>query len=186
MFIIGEITVDDSIAGTKFACDLQLCKGACCTFPGGRGAPLTDNEAVILERIYPTVRPYLPAEHTAVIERTGIIEGDPGNYATPCVNGRACVFVYFDNDIAKCAIEKAFHDGKTEFQKPISCHLFPVRTRRNGTEIHYEYFSECDPSLERGRREDIPLHRFAAGPLARAFGTAWTDTLNETITNEQR
>jgi hypothetical protein len=56
MFIIGEITVDPSVSGTKFACDLDSCKGACCTFPGGRGAPLADTEVIEIERAYPVIK----------------------------------------------------------------------------------------------------------------------------------
>ncbi len=181
MFIIGEITVDPSVSGTKFACDLDSCKGACCTFPGGCGAPLADSEVQEIEHAYPVIREYLPAEHIAVIERNGLIDGVPGDHATQCVDGRACVFVYYDGAIAKCAIEKAFYEKKLSWQKPLSCHLFPIRIRKDGKEIHYEYFSECVPALNRGIRENIELHRFVAAPLERAFGIPWTKELNETI-----
>lgn len=185
MFIIGEISVDPSVSGTKFACDLDSCKGACCTFQGGRGAPLSDEELQEIERAYPVVKEYLPAEHIAVIERNGLIDGKPGDYATQCVDGKACVFVYYDGSIAKCAIEKAFYEKKVVWQKPISCHLFPIRIRKDGKEIHYEYFSECVPALNKGIRENIELHRFVAAPLERAFGVSWTKELNETITKNR-
>ena len=181
MFVIGEITVDDSVSGTKFACDLARCKGACCTFPGGRGAPVTDEEARIMERLYPVVASMLPAEHRAVVEREGFVDGDPGDHATPCLNGRACVYVYYEGEIAKCAFEKAYRDGMTDWPKPLSCHLFPIRRGKGGTEIHVESFSECAPALERGRTEDIPLHRFIAVPLERAFGAHFVETLRTTI-----
>lgn len=182
MFIIGEIAVDDSVLGTKFACDLESCKGACCTFPGGRGAPITDDEAGMIERNFPLIKEYLPAEHLAVIERFGLVDGGPGNYATQCVDGKACVFVYFDGDIAKCAFERSFVERRSSWQKPLSCHLFPIRIRKDGKEIHYEYFSECEPALERGKTDDVALHRFVSAPLERAFGPEWNTNLNETLT----
>jgi Fe-S-cluster containining protein len=185
MYIIDEITVDDSISGTKFACDLNVCKGACCTFPGGRGAPLSDDEVGEIQRAFPMIRQFLPKEHLAVIEQDGLVDGSSGNFATQCVDGKACVFVYFDGEIAKCAFERGFAEQITSWQKPLSCHLFPVRIRKDGTEIHYEYFSECEPALERGRNEDIDLYQFVAAPLERAFGTNWTQQLNETINTKR-
>ncbi len=181
MFIIGEITVDASVTETRFGCDLNACKGACCTFPGGRGAPLNDSEIAEIERAFPVIRAYLPPEHRSVIERHGLIDGTSGNYATPCVDGKACVFVYYDGDIAKCSFERAFYEKKIAWQKPVSCHLFPVRIGRNGTEIHYEYFSECEPALARGKKEGLRLSEFAAVPLARTFGTEWNESLQHHV-----
>jgi hypothetical protein len=181
MVIIGEISVDNSVSETRFACDLNACKGACCTFPGGRGAPLNDNEVSEIAQAFPIMKDYLPAVHLETIEQEGLIDGEPGNYATQCVDGKACVFVYYDGDIAKCAFERAFYEKKTTWPKPISCHLFPIRIRKEGKEIQYEYFSECVPALARGEKEDIPLHRFVSAPLERAFGMIWYQQLNETI-----
>jgi Fe-S-cluster containining protein len=185
MILIGEIAVDDSVLGTKFACDLNACKGACCTFPGGRGAPLADAEVAEIEQAFPAVKQYLPELHAAVIERNGLVDGSPGNYATQCVDGKACVFVYYDGDIAKCSFERAFYEKKISWHKPLSCHLFPLRIRKDGNEVHYEYFSECHPALERGSSEGIPVHRFVAAPLERAFGAQWVRDLNETINTKR-
>ncbi len=181
MFTIGEISVDDSVAATKFACDLNACKGACCTFPGGRGAPLNDDEIQQIERAFPIVKEYLSKEHLAVIDRGGLVDGEEGNYATHCVEGKACVFVYYEKNIATCSFERAFHEKKISWQKPISCHLFPIRIRRDGKEIHYEYFSECGPALTKGKEENISLHHFVSAPLERAFGKEWTEQLNNII-----
>lgn len=182
--IIDEITVDDSVARTKFSCDLTLCKGACCTFPGGRGAPLRDDEVSFIAQSFPIIEEYLPAEHRAMIQRAGLVDGNPGNYATQCVDGKACVFVYYDGEIAKCAFERAYHEKKISWPKPLSCHLFPIRHRRldeHAQEIHYEYFSECEPALAKGNRENTDLHRFVSAPLQRAFGESWISQLNDEI-----
>ena len=185
MFTIGEISVDDSVAEVKFSCDLDVCKGACCTFPGGRGAPLHDNEIGEIARAFTVIKEYLPAEHLDVIKRDGLIDGEPGNYATQCVEGKACVFVYYDGEIAKCAFERAFYEKKHDWQKPVSCHLFPIRMRRDGKEIHYEYFSECLPALEKGKNGNIALHRFVSAPLERVFGKMWCQKLNETLNTKR-
>jgi hypothetical protein len=184
MFTIAEIEVHQSIAETKFACDLNACKGACCTFPGGRGAPLQDDEVLEIEKAFPIIKSYLPELHTTVINTFGLIDGNKGNYATQCVDGKACVFVYYDNNIAKCAFESAFYKGEILWQKPLSCHLFPIRigrTEQNGKEIHFEFFSECTPALNKGREENIALSQFVSIPLERVFGKEWTEQLNKRI-----
>lgn len=183
MFVIGDISVHPSVAETKFACDLERCKGACCTFPGGRGAPLRDEEVAELQRAYPVVEAYLPERHRYTIERNGMVEGSPGNYATQCVEGAACVFVLYDGAVAKCAIEQAFLEGRIGWRKPESCHLFPIRRSRDGKSIHFEYFHECEPALERGRRENIGVHAFSDAPLTRVFGREWTERLRQELTD---
>jgi len=188
MITIAEIHVDDSVLTTKFACDLNACKGACCTFPGGRGAPLQDNEIGEIEHAFPIIKEYLSSKHLAIIERDGLVDGSAGNYATQCVDGKACVFVYYDGDIAKCAFERAFYENKITWQKPVSCHLFPIRIGKaqvNGKEIHYEFFSECTPALNKGEQENIPLHQFVSAPLVRVFGESWNRQLNETFNTKR-
>ncbi|MDD8017917.1 MAG: DUF3109 family protein [Bacteroidota bacterium] len=181
MVVIDNIIVHESVAETKFACDLKVCKGACCTFPGGRGAPLLDEEVFEIEKAFPFIETLLPPEHLSAIENHGLVDGFAGNYATQCVDGKACVFVYYENDIAYCAFEKAFVEKKIQFRKPISCHLFPIRVDRDGNGIHFEYFSECDPALENGKQQNISVHRFAKEPLERTFGKKWTEKLTHHI-----
>ena len=56
------------------------------------------------------------------------VVGEDGGKETPLVHGKECVYVFFDQkNIAKCAIEAAYREGKIEYKKPISCELYPVR-----------------------------------------------------------
>ncbi|MGN6645376.1 MAG: DUF3109 family protein, partial [Cytophaga sp.] len=57
MISLGNAVVSDDIAEKFFVCDLLKCKGACCV-EGDMGAPLDVEEALILEEIYPIVKPY--------------------------------------------------------------------------------------------------------------------------------
>lgn len=181
MFTIDEITVDESVVETHFACDLLKCKGACCTFPGGRGAPLRDDEVQEIVTWYPAIESMLPELHKKTIAEHGLIEGERGMLATQCVDGKACVFVYYEGEIAKCAFEKAFQEGKIPWRKPISCHLFPIRMQYSANKMQYEYFHECEPALERGKNENIPLYKFVQEPLRRALGNTWTEHLVKEI-----
>ena len=174
MFLIQETVVDGSIATTKFACDLGRCKGACCTLQGGMGAPLLDREIDEIRNAFPAVKKYLSQEHLHTINEQGLFEGQPGEFSTTCVNHRACVFVTFEDGIARCSFEKAYLNGEIRWRKPISCHHFPIRI--DGAErkrLRYEFLAECAPALERGEREGIYLSDFLQDSLTREFGAEW-------------
>ncbi len=176
MFIIQDTIVDGPIATTKFACDLGRRKGACCTIPGGRGAPLLDSELDEIRAAFPTVKKYLSQMHLQTIEERGLFEGRPGNYTTTCVQNRACVFVTFENGIAKCSFEKAYLQREIGWRKPISCHLFPLRVDNGSrTRLRYEFPAECSPALERGDREEVFLSDFLKDALSRALGQEWCE-----------
>jgi len=172
--MVDHPLIDSEIPRTRFACDLQRCKGACCTMPGHRGAPLLDAELEEIEIAYHIIRKYLSFKHKDVIEQQGWKQGRPGDYTTQVVDRQACVFVVFENGIAKCAFEKAFLNREIQWRKPISCHLFPIRVSQHPpVALRFEYIVECKPALERGQREEILLWRFLETPLVRAFGAEW-------------
>lgn len=174
MVEVRQTLIDDPVARVKFACDLLACKGACCTLPGGKGAPLLDSELQQLENAFPIVRSYLSKEHLAAIAQNGLYEGKPGSYTTLCFNNRACVFVLYEAGIAHCAFEKAFSEGKLKWRKPLSCHLFPVRVDHGLTErLRYEQIAECEPASKRGEQEQIFLSDFLREALLRAYGQEW-------------
>jgi hypothetical protein len=183
MFVIGEAILEDQIAREFFSCDLAACRGACCTLPGCRGAPLADHETDILQLLYPVVRKYLPERHRQVAEDVGLFEGEPGDFATTSVAQRECVFVYYEGDIAKCSLEKAFLVGETTWRKPVSCHLFPIRVSGTGSaRLRYEQISECRPARVEGRKKEVTVGEFLLGPLARIYGDEWCRRLRDEIT----
>jgi hypothetical protein len=163
-----KIEIDKKILELHFACDLKECKGACCNVYGGSGAPLLEEEIPLIENNLEIVKQYLSEVPTNYINKKGFWEIDEdGTPSTVCINKRDCVFVYYDNDVAKCAIEKAFFDGKISFRKPISCHLFPIRIRDN--KLVYEEFAVCDSALKKGKEENIALVKFLKEALIRKF-----------------
>jgi hypothetical protein len=174
MFIVGRVVVDDAIRDTAFCCDPHVCKGACCCLPGGRGAPLEHNEVLEIEKAYPAVRRYLPEKSLAVIASGGLVDGQPGNYATRCVEDKECVFAYFEDGIAMCSFESVYLEGASTWRKPISCHLFPVRVRTFSEDfLHYEAIDECEGGRNRGTTREIRLHDFLKEPLVRKYGEDW-------------
>lgn len=174
MFVIGDIAVEEKITNEHFACDLGKCLGACCTLPGGRGAPLEDDEIMKIEKAFPHAVQHLSKKHKDYIGTFGAIEGVPGSYATVCIDDQACVFVYHDGGVARCSIEKAYNEGKTDFRKPISCHLFPIRVSgHDGARIRYEEISQCSDAKDRGKTEKVTLYEFLKEALTRKFGGEW-------------
>ena len=174
MFVIGEVVIDDPVGEASFACDLHACRGACCTLPGGRGAPLEDAETEAIERAFPLAKQFLSGKSLRAIEAAGLVEGPPGDYATPCIESRECVFAFFEEGIARCSFEAAYERGLTDWRKPLSCHLFPIRIRQFGEDfLRYEMIDECAPGRRKGELERVPLASFLKGPLVRRYGEVW-------------
>ena len=187
MFVSNIIPVEDvlvrsEVFNIKFDCDLEKCKGACCTLESEFGAPLSEDEVGKIDKILDIIKDYLPKRHVDEIEENGFYENKSGEFLTRSINNKACVFVYYDGNIAKCGIEKAFTDGKTKFKKPISCHLFPIRVSKfGGAVLRYEKFSECKPALEKGEKNKLTLIDFCKESLTRLNGKKWYSKLKEII-----
>lgn len=179
------VEIQDKIVSTqiferKFVCDLNACKGACCIH-GDAGAPITIEEASILEDDLERIKPYMRSEGIAAVEKTGVFYVDPENdFGTTLVNGEECAFVFFDDQgITKCAIEAAYNDGKTAFKKPISCHLYPIRLKQfdDFTAVNYDHWDICAPACQCGEKLNVPVFRFLKEPLIRAFGEEFYNEL---------
>ena len=178
------IQVEDKIISLdvfekQFVCDLNACKGACCV-EGDSGAPLLDEEAEILDRIYEKLKPYMTQEGILEVENKGVaIYDSDGDLTTPLVNNRECVFAVQENGITKCSIETAFIDKKVDFIKPISCHLFPIRIKqyRDFDAVNYEEIKICKPACECGNQLEIPVYVFLKDPLIRKYGKKWYEKL---------
>ena len=165
----------------QFVCDLNACKGACCV-EGDSGAPLTVKEEKKLNTIYEKVKPYMREGGISEIEKRGVAVFDSeGELTTPLVNNRECAFVVNENGISKCAIEKAYLDEKTDFKKPISCHLFPIRIKeyKDFDAVNYEELKICKPACECGSKLEVPVYAFLKEPLIRKYGENWYKKLLE-------
>ena len=177
MLAIGDTLVSDEIIEKHFVCDLNACKGACCV-KGDYGAPLEEEELKELEKVYPKVKPYLPATGVKAIEKQGLyLRYNTGEWVTPLVKGKECAYTIFETDgTAKCGIEKAYFEAKISFRKPISCHLYPIRLNkhRSGLEAaNYDRWSVCRPACKLGDSLKVPIYKFLKDALIRKYGKAW-------------
>jgi hypothetical protein len=175
MLQIENTLISLDLIEKKFCCHLEKCMGACCV-KGDSGAPLSEEEVKIIPQIIENIKPYLRREGVEAIEKQGthIIdrEDEP---VTPLINGEECAYTVFEKGIAKCGIEKAYNEGVTDFRKPVSCHLYPVRVRKyeKFLAVNYEKWEICVPALKYGEKVGVPIYEFVKEALIRKFGEEW-------------
>ena len=175
MIAIDNTIVSEHLLDKKFVCDLAACKGECCV-AGDSGAPLEEEEISLLEDVLDTVKPYLPASGVKAIEKQGVfVIDDDGDYTTPLVDGKHCAFTIFENDVAKCGIEKAFTNKKGSWKKPISCHLYPVRITKfkEYDAVNYHQWDICKPACSCGEKLNVAVYKFLREPLIKKYGEGW-------------
>lgn len=181
---VGKVLLSTEIVTEYFCCDLSACHGQCCV-DGESGAPLTLDEAAELERLLPTIEDSLLAEARKVIADQGVAYVDvEGDLVTSIVNGQDCVFTCYEDGCCLCAAERAYREQLTDWCKPISCALYPIREKRlsNGyVGLNYHRWSVCDPARRKGQELRLPLYRFLKSPLTRRFGEAWYKELEATV-----
>ncbi|MCB0705460.1 MAG: DUF3109 family protein [Saprospiraceae bacterium] len=185
MLLIDDILVSDALIEEQFVCNLNACKGACC-WEGDWGAPLEKKEIQILERIYPDIKPFLDSAGIQVIEEKGlsVYYEEAESEGTPLLENGACAYLTYDqNGTAKCGIERAWEAGKTDFKKPISCHLYPVRVKEKkqsmGFEaLNYDRWDICSAACELGKSLQVPVYRFVKDAIIRKYGRSFYDQLD--------
>lgn len=184
MIAIDNILVSDEVVQEHFVCDLNKCKGGCC-IDGDAGAPLEDQELEYIREAYDQVKPYLPQRAVEEIERQGLYVYDREfGWVTPTINSEICVYgIYDENGIVKCGIEQAYNDGKVKWKKPLSCHLYPIKTQKSSDGsldlVNYEPRAElCAGGCKLGSRLKVPAYVFLKEALVRKYGEEFYDALD--------
>lgn len=176
MIQVQDTIISDDIFEECFICDLCKCKGQCCV-DGESGAPLLQEEFEQIQRILPQIWDDLSDKAKKLIDKQGIAYTDyDGELVTSIINGEECVFTFFDSDgICKCAIDNAYRDGKIDVEKPISCHLYPIRINqyKDYAAVNYHRWSVCKPAVDLGNKEGVKIYQYLKEPLIRRFGKDW-------------
>jgi len=182
MIEIGDKVVSAELILKKFCCDLSRCKGTCCV-EGDSGAPLEPSEVKALRKYYKVYSKFMTADGRNVISKTGYSTKDPdGDIVTPLVNNSECAYSYKEDGVTKCAVEKAFLDGLTDFRKPISCHLYPLREVKfsNGTVgLQFHEWEVCEGAAALGEKLGLPIYRMLREPIISRYGAEFYDALQE-------
>lgn len=178
MLQIGNVLVSLDVVERYFCCDLDKCLGECC-IEGDAGAPITEEEYDELKRVLPQVWDDLSPQAKDVIREQGVgYVDEEGDLVTSIVDGKDCVFTcHGANGMCYCAVEKAYREGRINFYKPISCHLYPVRVTEYATctALNYHRWKICKAAEVLGRKKQLRLYRFLEQPLVRRFGREWYD-----------
>ena len=179
MLIVDDCIISDNLADVCFCCDIEACHGACCV-EGDSGAPLDDDEEEILRSILPRVSSYMSPAGRAVVERVGVaVRDSDGDLGTPLIDGGECAYSVQQDGKTLCAIEMACRAGDTEWLKPISCHLYPVRIEDYGEfkAVNYHEWDICKHAVVCRKQNSVPLYVYLREPLIRRFGKQWYDEL---------
>lgn len=180
MLQIQDTLVTLDIVERFFCCDLEKCLGECC-IDGDAGAPITPEEEEQIRRALPDIWDDLLPSAQRAIEEGGISYIDvESDLVTQIVDGKNCVFTcYGEGGLCLCAIEKARREGRTACEKPISCHLYPLRVKQypTWTAVNYHQWKICKCAEVLGRAKGLRVYQFLKEPLIRRFGQAWYDEL---------
>jgi hypothetical protein len=172
MLRIDDIIFSLDILEKKFVCDLADCHGSCCR-DGDSGAPLSDEEVKVLSEIWPSIKEYMRPEGLKAVEEQGtsVVDFENDN-VTPLIADAECAYTILEDGIFRCAIEKAWSEGKINFQKPISCHLFPVRIKKfsDFLAVNYQELPLCAGARKKGSGDGVFLYEFLKEPLIRVVG----------------
>ncbi len=187
MIAIDNVLVSDEVIEEQFVCDLSKCKGGCCE-DGDAGAPMEKWELDKLNDWFDTIEPYMTPEGKAEVKKQGRYVYDVHfGWVTPTINGGICVYAHRDElGIIKCGIEQAYNEGKVDWKKPLSCHLFPIKTSKSKQDPDLEYVNYepredlCSAGCKNGKKLKVPVYVFLKEALIRKYGENFYNALDAT------
>ena len=176
MFLINGILISDLLFEEHFECDLDKCRGACC-HEGDFGAPVTHGEIREIEKILYLALKKLPDENVKKIHEEGFSRyyAEPEFIGTNLLEDGSCVFLRRnEKGISLCVLETIFYEGGSQWKKPVSCELFPLRVSKSeikGFEaINYYEWDICSDACKLGKLKKTPVFRFVKNALIRKYG----------------
>lgn len=184
MLIVKDVLISDDLVEEQFHCALEVCKGACC-WEGDFGAPLEDEEIKLIENDLDKIKSYLDPPSLILLEKVGFSEyyGEIDETGTTLHPDGACVFLTKSKDGGfRCGIELAWEDGESSLRKPISCHLYPIRRKRNPDlgfdALNYDRWDICKAACTLGKKKKLPLYKFSKEAIIRAYGLDFYNELD--------
>jgi hypothetical protein len=176
MLQIDDTIVSLDLLDQYFCCNLSACKGICCV-EGDEGAPLDSEEIASIEAVLPLLWDKLSGDAQTVIKQQGVAYIDrEGDLAVSTVHGAECVFADKGEDgIWSCLIEQLYNEGKTTFKKPVSCHLYPIRTKQLSLchAVNYHKWHVCKDAVIAGKKQQLFVYQYLKEPIIRKFGAEW-------------
>lgn len=181
MFFIEDVMVSEGLKTLQFACDLEKCKGLCCV-DGDLGGPVTQEEEDWIVSNRDLYLDYLNEDAKKVVLEEGLIYKEDGGAYTPLLEeAGACVYLAEDTDgIQKCIFERLYFEGKIDFRKPLSCHLFPLLVSENeySKVLSFEKRATCNGCFNSSNPLMVEFEKDA---LTRKFGAEWVSKLYDAL-----
>jgi hypothetical protein len=184
VIIIDNVFISDEVAEEQFVCDLIKCKGGCC-LEGDAGASLEPEERTEIENAYPVIENMLPQESRKMVKEKGFYwQHDEFGTVTPTLSNGICVYATIEKGVIHCAFEQAYNQGKINWKKPLSCHLFPLKiTKSESAEQEYVNYEPretlCSPACELGQSLKVPVYSFVKEALVRKYGEDFYEVLSQ-------
>ncbi|HNQ12478.1 MAG TPA: DUF3109 family protein [Bacteroidia bacterium] len=190
MIIIDNVVVYEDLFKKEFVCNLKKCKGSCC-IEGQSGAPLEPKEIEQIQEGLDQILPFLTKEGKKAVKEKGTFMRDAdGDLVTTLIGDDGpCAYVNYTPDgTAVCGIENAWEEGKVEFRKPISCHLYPIRIEHKSPYelLRYHVWEICSDACKLGKELSVPVYRFLKDALVRKYGAAWYKKLEHEADQKEK
>lgn len=184
MIKVGDCLISEDVIDKSFACNVQACKGVCC-IEGDAGAPIEPDEIDTIQQNIGYIKKEMDDDGLKTLSSKGFSENDPFDQmlVTTCKPNKECVFVVRKDGILNCAVELANQKNNFNFQKPISCHLYPIRVDKYNEfyALNYHRWSICADACIKGVTDNTKVYQFAQKALERKFGKEWYESLENCI-----
>ena len=181
---IDGVHVDARILITKFSCDYERCKGACCNKPieGEEllGGYLSPDEAA--EILFSRNRLSVLVEDTdEALAKSKPVQKFEGNFYTSCQNEK-CIFCHMG--FGTCVLKEAKKLKAADVDIPYSCQLYPILHEDNDgvqrLELGHIFDKDyCRFAYEKGKCEGVYLIDFLKDAIIRGFGEEFWSHLKE-------
>ena len=132
---------------------------------------------------------YHREQKKTIISNGKYVALNDGKLETPLIDSKACVYVHYEkNGSLSCGIEKAYVNNEISFNKPISCHLYPVRVKEYSefTAVNYHNWFICSDACSLGNELKKPVYEFVKEALIKKFGNQWFLELEKIAKNKTK
>lgn len=181
---IDGVLVENKIFTTKFACDYETCKGACCnksTEDEMLGGYLSPDEAAEILYSRNKLAALVEDSDEELVKNTPVQKFDGEFYTT--LKEQKCVFCHMGFGL--CVLKEAKKLKAADVTIPYSCELYPlIHTEKDGVQQltlgkTFDKDGFCKSSYEKGKREGIYIIDFLKVPIIRGFGENFWSMLKD-------
>lgn len=181
-YIVQGVLVDEEVLTTKFACDYNVCCGACCWAKlkcQTIGCDLTASEAKQIRRDKSILAEKVTDPSTRRIAFTKNVYTAFGETRVAITKDEKCIY----SDSKGCIIKQVYGSA------PASCVAYPLELSTHKIELLHHSDSYCSPAYYKGEEENIWIIDFLKDALVKKYGEEFfvmlKNTQHDITTNKQ-